>query len=65
VAHVASRQRARWNHARRMQLVMRLLENPELDALITGESTFEELPVIMQQLAGDETASLCHRIRYV
>jgi Zn-dependent alcohol dehydrogenase len=64
VAHIATGQRARWDHSRRMSLVMRLLESPELDALITGESSFEELPAVMQELAGGTTGSLCHRIRY-
>jgi 2-desacetyl-2-hydroxyethyl bacteriochlorophyllide A dehydrogenase len=64
VAHIAASQRARWDYSRRMRLVMRLLESPELDALITGESTFDELPAVMQELAGGTTGSLCHRISY-
>jgi len=64
VAHVARRQRGRWDHARRMGLVMRLLESPELDALVTGESAFETLPALLRQLAGGGDGSLCHRIAY-
>jgi len=64
VGAVAARQRARWDHARRMALVMRLLRSAELDALVSGESPFEELPAVMAELAGGDTAALCHRIVY-
>jgi 2-desacetyl-2-hydroxyethyl bacteriochlorophyllide A dehydrogenase len=64
VAHVAGSQRARWDHARRMRLVMRLLASTELDSLITGESPFESLPEVMQRLAANADGSLCHRIAY-
>lgn len=64
VSHVAARQRSRWDHARRNELVMRLLASPELDALITGESAFEELPAVMQRLAAGDDATICHRIAY-
>jgi 2-desacetyl-2-hydroxyethyl bacteriochlorophyllide A dehydrogenase len=64
VAHIAGSQRSRWDHQRRMALVMRLLENAELDALISGESAFDELPAKMKQLASGSNGTLCHRIRY-
>lgn len=64
VARIPSGQRARWDFARRNALVMRLLRSPELDALITGESAFDELPRLMPALASGEVASLCHRITY-
>ena len=54
---------ARWDHERRMQLALRLLRDPVLDVLITGESPFEELPSLMPTLA-DPGDTLCHRIRY-
>ena len=37
-------QTPRWTHARRMTLALDLLRDARLDALITGESRFEELP---------------------
>ena len=64
VAHIAGSQRSRWDHARRMDLVMRLLASDELDALITGESPFAELPDVMAKIAGGDDGSLCHRISY-
>jgi 2-desacetyl-2-hydroxyethyl bacteriochlorophyllide A dehydrogenase len=54
----------RWTRARRMALALELLRAPELDALITGESPFEELPEVMARLSQDPRAALCHRIRY-
>lgn len=47
-----------------MALALTLLRAPELDALISGESDFEELPAVMQALASGERGALCHRIRY-
>jgi threonine dehydrogenase-like Zn-dependent dehydrogenase len=64
VGAVATAQRARWNHARRMQLVMRLLANAELDSLMTGESPFDELPAVLARLAASPGYTLTHRIAY-
>jgi threonine dehydrogenase-like Zn-dependent dehydrogenase len=62
VGAIAPAQRARWDGARRMGLVLRLLADPALDALITGESAFDELPAIMDRLAEAPGDTLCHRI---
>jgi threonine dehydrogenase-like Zn-dependent dehydrogenase len=64
VAHIAVSQRSRWDFARRMDLVMRLLACAELDVLITGESPFEMLPGVMRKLAAGGDGTLCHRIAY-
>lgn len=64
VGRVAASQRARWDTRRRMQLALRLLRDPALDALITGESDFDALPGVMATLARDPGDTLCHRIRY-
>jgi 2-desacetyl-2-hydroxyethyl bacteriochlorophyllide A dehydrogenase len=64
VGRIAPSQRPRWDTRRRMQLVMALLRDPHLDALISGESAFEELPDVMAQLAREPGDTLCHRIRY-
>ena len=64
VGAVAAAQRARWSNTRRMELVMRLLANAELDALITGESPFEELPTLLARLATSPGYTLTHRIAY-
>jgi NADPH:quinone reductase-like Zn-dependent oxidoreductase len=65
VGHVASSQRARWDTKRRLQLALSLLKDAALDVLISGESTFDELPAVMAALAADPGSALCHRIRYV
>jgi len=65
VGHIAATHRARWDTARRMQLVLAMLADAALDVLITGESEFESLPVVMNDLATAPGDTLCHRIRYV
>jgi 2-desacetyl-2-hydroxyethyl bacteriochlorophyllide A dehydrogenase len=54
----------RWDFARRLAVALDLLECDALDALITGESEFDELPDVMERLAGSGGDTLCHRIRY-
>jgi 2-desacetyl-2-hydroxyethyl bacteriochlorophyllide A dehydrogenase len=65
VAHIAAAQRPRWDHKRRMELVMRLLEANELDALFSGESSFAELPQVLARLSSAGQAAICHRIKYL
>jgi hypothetical protein len=64
VGAVATAQRSRWDTRRRMELALRLLSDAKLDALITGESRFEELPVVMPEIAASARSTLCHRIVY-
>lgn len=54
----------RWTHRRRLGLALRLLRADELDVLISGESSFDELPGVMARLAEGPPGTLCHRIRY-
>jgi len=64
VSAIATSQRTRFSHARRMQLVLRLLGDSRLDALITGESEFEKLPQVLETLSARPSGTLCHRISY-
>ena len=64
VGHLDPARTPRWTHARRMTLALDLLRHERLDALITGESRFEELPVVMTRLSHDPGDTLCHRISY-
>ena len=64
VGHVATAQRARWSHARRMALALALLRSPVLDALITDSAPFEQLPAVLERLATGAPDALCHRIDY-
>ncbi|MFD5801011.1 zinc-dependent alcohol dehydrogenase [Streptomyces sp. NPDC127020] len=51
-------------YADRLALALDLLADPALDALVTGESAFAELPDVLPRLASGEIPALCHRIRY-
>jgi 2-desacetyl-2-hydroxyethyl bacteriochlorophyllide A dehydrogenase len=65
VGQVAGAQRARWDHARRLRLALRLLaEGDAPDALLSGEDEFAALPQVMARLTAEPGATLCHRIRY-
>jgi NADPH:quinone reductase-like Zn-dependent oxidoreductase len=64
VGSIATAQRARWSTHRRMELVLRLLRDPSLDALISGESSFDDLPAVLARLASPSEYTLCHRINY-
>ncbi|MFD0688846.1 zinc-dependent alcohol dehydrogenase [Actinomadura fibrosa] len=59
-----SPRRARRTFADRLALALRLLADPRFDALITGESPFDDLPEIMPRLADGALPALCHRIAY-
>ena len=48
----------------RLALALDLLRDSAFDALVTGESRFDELPEVMSQLAGDTLPALCHTITY-
>ena len=54
VGRLPPERRSRWDHARRLALALELLRDPALDALLSGESAFEEMPAVMRRLAGDE-----------
>jgi threonine dehydrogenase-like Zn-dependent dehydrogenase len=64
VGAIATAQRCRWNHRRRMATVMQLLDDPLLDCLISGESHFTELPSVLAALSYKASGALCHRIIY-
>ncbi|MFJ4481357.1 zinc-binding alcohol dehydrogenase [Streptomyces longwoodensis] len=56
--------RARRSYADRLALALDLLADPALDALVTGESAFEDLPAVLPGLASGKIPALCHRVRY-
>lgn len=64
VGHVPPGRAPRWSRRRRLALALSLLADPRLDALLTGESPFEELPAVLAALAAGPGDTLCHRIRY-
>lgn len=64
VGAVAPARRARYSLSDRLALALRLLANPAFDALLTGESDFDELPTVLPRLASGDLPALCHRIVY-
>lgn len=65
VGHVATAQRSRWSYRRRLELALSLLADPVLDRLITHSAPFEQLPQVLERLAGPmATDTLCQRIDY-
>jgi 2-desacetyl-2-hydroxyethyl bacteriochlorophyllide A dehydrogenase len=48
----------------RLALALDLLRDEAFDALLSGESRFEELPGVMARLAAGELPALCHTITY-
>lgn len=65
VGHVALAQRGRWSHRRRLELALSLLTDPVLDQLITHSVPFDQLPQVLERLAGPLSAdTLCQRIDY-
>lgn len=64
VGEVAAVRRSRHTRADRLALGLRLLRDPAFDALLTGSSTFEELPQVMSRLADGTLPAICHTIAY-
>ena len=64
VGAVAPAQRPRWTYARRLGLALRLLADPALDALISAECRFDELPAVMPAVLADGADVLCQAVRY-
>jgi threonine dehydrogenase-like Zn-dependent dehydrogenase len=55
---------ARRTTADRLTLALDLLRDPAFDALLTGESHFDDLPEVMARLAAGTLPALCHTITY-
>jgi threonine dehydrogenase-like Zn-dependent dehydrogenase len=65
VGHVATSQRARWTYRRRMELALRLLDNPAYDALVSDPVAFDALPEALPELLGQATGTVTQLIRYI
>jgi NADPH:quinone reductase-like Zn-dependent oxidoreductase len=64
VGAVATAQRARWSHRRRLALALDLLADPVFDRLITGACRLDEMPAVMSRLAATPAGTLCHLVKY-
>lgn len=64
VGTVSPARRARRGYRERLALALRLLTDPMFDALIDGDSGFDDLPTTMAAIAHGGAGSLCHRVHY-
>jgi threonine dehydrogenase-like Zn-dependent dehydrogenase len=64
VGTVSPAQQGRRGFADRLALALDLLADPAFDALITGESTFDDLPDVLPRLASGDLPALCHLVNY-
>ena len=64
VGTVSPARAARRTTADRLALALDLLRDPAFDALLTGESHFDDLPEVMARLAAGSLPALCHTITY-
>jgi threonine dehydrogenase-like Zn-dependent dehydrogenase len=64
VGTVSPARSARRTSADRLALALDLLRDPAFDALLTGASSFAQLPGVMAQLADGTLPALCHTITY-
>ena len=64
VGSVPPHRRSQWTRRARLETALDFLVDPSLDVLISGESSFDELPEVMDRLSRSPSGTLCHRIRY-
>jgi threonine dehydrogenase-like Zn-dependent dehydrogenase len=64
VGTVSPARATRRTTADRLALALALLRDPAFDALLTGESRFDELPGVMARLAAGSLPAVCHTITY-
>jgi threonine dehydrogenase-like Zn-dependent dehydrogenase len=64
VGVVAPARRGSRTTSDRLTLALDLLRDPAFDALLTGDSRFEELPDVMARLATGSLPAICHSITY-
>jgi NADPH:quinone reductase-like Zn-dependent oxidoreductase len=64
VGHVAPSHRPRWTHRDRLEKALALLDDPRLDALITEEVAFDDLPDELPRLLAPDAPGLATVIRY-
>ena len=64
VGEVAPSRRPRWTHRRRLDKALALLADDRLDALITDEVAFEDLPRELPRLLAPDAPGLATVVRY-
>jgi threonine dehydrogenase-like Zn-dependent dehydrogenase len=63
VGRVPPARAPRWSNRRRLETALGLLAAPALEALVSGETDFADLPGAYGGILADP-ATLCHRVRY-
>ena len=63
VGSLPADRRGRWDSARRLAHAISLLSDARLDALISGETAFEDMPGVLPRILG-RSGALCHLVRY-
>lgn len=64
VGEIAASRRPRWTYGRRMAKALELLGDDRLDALITGEVAFDDLPEALNGLFAPGAAGLTSVVKY-
>lgn len=64
VGHIARPKRGQQDHDSRMQEVLRLLDDPAVDALLAEAVDFAQMPELMHHLYHERLATPCPWIRY-
>jgi len=64
VGTVSPTARGRWTASERVALALDLLRDPAFDALLTGESRFDELPDVLPRIVRGDLPALCHTVTY-
>ncbi|HEX2555181.1 MAG TPA: zinc-binding alcohol dehydrogenase [Microvirga sp.] len=64
VGQVAPSRRPRWDYGRRMAKALELLADERLDALVTGEVAFADLPAALPRLFAEGAPGLATAVRY-
>jgi threonine dehydrogenase-like Zn-dependent dehydrogenase len=64
VGTVSPAQGGRRTTSERLALALDLLRDPAFDAVVSGESRFDELPDVLASLADGRLPALCHTITY-
>ena len=64
VGLIAPSRRPRWDYARRLGKALELLADDRLDALITGEVAFADLPASLPELLAPGAKGLATAVRY-
>ncbi|HEX5999710.1 MAG TPA: zinc-binding alcohol dehydrogenase [Hyphomicrobiaceae bacterium] len=64
VGHVSSSRRSRWDHRRRLDAALRLLDQPALDLLVAEEIDFEDAAEALPRMLATDAQGLAPVIRY-